>query len=52
MRKGTKGQGQTLQSTDHGWMISETSKSRDVSRDKEKKKVDENGRHCQCGRGR
>ena len=38
MRKGTKGQGQMLQSTDHRWTISETSKSHEVSRDKEKKK--------------
>ena len=32
-------------------MILETSKSRDVSRDEEKEKVDEDGRHSQCGRG-
>ena len=52
MRKGPKGQGQTLQPTDHEWTILETSKSRDVSRDEETKKVDEDGRHSQCRRGR
>ena len=43
-RKGPKGQGQTLQPTDYEWEILETSKSRDVGRDKETK-VDEDGRH-------
>ena len=51
MRKGPKGQGQALQSTDHGWTIFETGKSSDVGRDKEAK-VDEHGRHSQCRRGR
>ena len=50
--KGTEGQGQTLQPTDYEWMIPETSKSRDISRDKEMEKVDEDGRHSQCRRGR
>ena len=44
MRKGTKGQGQTLQPTDHEWTILETSKSRDVSRDEKTEKVNEDGR--------
>ena len=51
-RKGPKGQGQTLQPMDHKWMILETSKSRDVNRDEEMEKVDEDGRHSQCRRGR
>ena len=51
MRKGPKGQGQMLQPTDHKWTIFETSKSRDVCRDEETK-VDEDGRHSQCRRGR
>ena len=38
-RKGPKGQGQTLQPTDYEWEILETSKSRDVGRDKETKSM-------------
>ena len=44
MRKGPKGQGQTLQPMDYKWGILETSKSRDVGRDEETK-GDEDGRH-------
>ena len=49
MRKGPERQGQTLQRMDHEWTILETSKSRDISRDKEMEKVDKDGRHSQCG---
>ena len=51
-RKGTKRQGQTLQPKDHEREVSEEAKSRDVGRNKEKKEVNENGRHSQCGRRR
>ena len=44
MRKGPKGQGQSLQPTDYEWKVPETSKGRDVGRDEETK-VDEDGRH-------
>ena len=44
MRKGSKGQGQTLQPTDYEWKVPETSKSRDIGRDEETK-VDEDGRY-------
>ena len=52
MRKGPKGQGQTLQPTDHEWKVPKATKSRDVSRDEETEKVDDDGRHSQCRRGR
>ena len=42
-RKGPERQGQTLQPTDYEWTVLEASKSRDVGRDKEKEKVDEDG---------
>ena len=41
-----------LQPTDYEWKVPKASKSRDVSRDEKTKKVDEDGRHSQCGRGR
>ena len=43
-RKGSKGQGQTLQPMDYEWKVPETSKSRDVGRDEEMK-VNEDGRY-------
>ena len=52
MRKGAKRQCETLQPMDREWTILETSKSREVSRDEETEKVDEDGRHSQCRRGR
>ena len=51
-RKGPKRQGQTLQPTDHKWKIPKATKSRDDSRDEEMEKVDDDGRHSRCGRGR
>ena len=51
-RKGLKRQGQTLQPKDHEREVSEEAKSRDVCRNKEKKEVNENGRHSQRGRRR
>ena len=51
-RKGPERQGQTLQPTDYEWKVPEETKSRDVDRDKETEKVNEDGRHSQCGRGR
>ena len=52
MQKGTEGQGQTLQPTDYEWKVPEATKSCDVSRAEETEKVDEDGRHSQCRRGR
>ena len=51
-RKGPERQGQTLQPKDHEREVSEETKSRDVGRNKEKKEVNEDGRHSQCGRRR
>ena len=51
-RKGPERQGQTLQSKDHEREVSEETKSRDVGRNKEKKEVNEDGQHSQCGRRR
>ena len=51
-RKGAEIQGQTLQSKDHEREVSEETKSCDVGRNKEKKKVNEDGRHSQCRRRR
>ena len=50
-RKGSKRQGQMLQPKDQEREVSEEAKSSDVGRD-EKTKIDEDGRHSQCGRGR
>ena len=47
-RKGTEGQGQTLQPTDHEWTVSEATKSCNVGGSQEEEKVDENGGHCKC----
>ena len=41
-----------LQPRDYEWKVPEATKSRDVSRVKETKKVDEDGGHSQCRRGR
>ena len=45
MRKGPKGQGQTLQPMDHKWKVPKAIESRDVSQDKKMEKVNEDGRH-------
>ena len=50
-RKGPERQGQTLQPKDYEWKVPEETESSDVGRDEETK-VDEDGRHRQCGRGR
>ena len=42
-RKGPERQGQTLQPKDYEWEVPEETKSRDVGRDKETKKVNEDG---------
>ena len=42
-RKGAERQGQTLQPEDYEWEVAEETESRDVGRDKETKKVNEDG---------
>ena len=51
-RKRTERQGKMIQPKDHEREIYEKAKSRDVGRNKEKKEVNEDGRHSQCGRRR
>ena len=49
MGKGTEGQGQTLQPTDHEWMVPKATKSCNTGGAQEEEKVDENGGHCKHG---
>ena len=49
MGKGTEGQGQTLQPTDHEWTVPKATKSCNAGGAQEEEKVNENGGHCRCG---
>ena len=50
-RKGSERQGQTLQPKDYEWEVPEETESSDVGQDEEMK-VNEDGGHRQCRRGR
>ena len=50
--KRAMGQSQTLQPTDHRWMISKATESCDISGGQKAEKVNEDGGHCQRRRRR
>ena len=50
--KEQSGQSQTIQPTDNRWTFSKATESHDTSGTQKEEKVDEDGGHCEHGRGR